>query len=206
MIGKVFTMGEIKFREDWDNGLDGNHDWANGQSGTEPVEGGETINNIITDNNKDTLIKENIRYAGVEDTRSNQSALVLPGNGILVTPDTFLHFKIDNISVSPPSTIYLQALRIQFANGTWLQFCPDVQCNNPIDINWPPMDINIIIDPENSLVNVNIHQLFQEAGIAIPEYLYLRYMNFIQLFEEGAGVQTTQRMEIDFIRIVEETP
>jgi len=207
VIGKVFTLGEIKFREDWDNGLNGNHDWAHGQSPTEPVEGGETINNITTANNQDTLIKENIRYAGVEDGRTNQSALSLGGgNEILITPNTFLHFKIDNISVSPPSTIYLQALRIQFANGTWLQFCPDGQCDYPIDINWPPMDININIDSENALVTVNIHQLFQEAGIAIPEYLYLSYMNFIQLFEEGAGPATTQRMEIDFIRIVEETP
>ena len=206
VIGKVFTLGEIKFREDWDNGLDGNHDWYHGQSGTEPVEGGETINNITTDNNQDTLIKENIRNTGVEDGRSNQSALSLDGNEILITPNTFLHFKIDNISVSPPSTIYLQALRIQFTNGTWLQFCPDGQCDYPIDINWPAMDININIDPENSLVVVNIHQLFQEAGIDLPEYLYLRYINFMQLFEEGAGVETTQRMEIDFIRIVEETP
>jgi len=207
VIGKVFTLGEIKFREDWDNGLNGNHDWAHGQSPTEPVEGGETINNITTANNQDTLIKENIRYAGVEDGRSNQSALSLGGgNEILITPNTFLHFKIDNFSVTPPSTIYLQALRIQFANGTWLQFCPDGQCDYPIDINWPPMDININIDSENALVTVNIHQLFQEAGIAIPEYLYLSYMNFIQLFEEGAGPATTQRMEIDFIRIVEETP
>jgi len=207
VIGKVFTLGEIKFREDWNNGLDGNHDWAHGQSPTEPVEGGKTTNNITTANNQDTLIKENIRYTGVEDGRSNQSALSLGGgNEILITPNTFLHFKIDSISVSPPSTIYLQALRIQFANGTWLQFCPDGQCDYPIDINWPPMDIDIVIDSENSLVTVNIHRLFQEAGIVIPEYLYLRYINFIQLFEEGAGPATTQRMEIDFIRIVEETP
>jgi len=207
VIGKIFTLGEIKFREDWNNGLDGNHDWAHGQSPTEPVEGGETINNITTTNNQDTLIKENIRNADVEDGRTNQSALSLGGgNEILITPNTFMHFKIDNISVTPPSTIYLQALRIQFANGTWLQFCPDGQCDYPIDINWPPMDININIDSENALVTVNIHQLFQEAGIAIPEYLYLSYMNFIQLFEEGAGPATTQRMEIDFIRIVEETP
>jgi hypothetical protein len=54
----------------------------------------------------------------------------------------------------------------------------------------------------------NIYKIFQDSGIAIPAVdLYLERMEFVQqLFEleDIAPVLHRQRMEVDFIRLIEE--
>ncbi len=72
VIGKVFTPGEIKFNEEWDNGLTGNHVWLHtGDSGPDPndPEAGYKVN--LTD--LGWLVKENVRYAGQWKGHLNES-------------------------------------------------------------------------------------------------------------------------------------
>ncbi|MCX5908720.1 MAG: hypothetical protein NTY64_16470 [Deltaproteobacteria bacterium] len=63
VIGKVFSPGEVKFNEEWDNGLLGNHTWAhNGLNG--PDSNGPRIGESLNLVEGGVLIKENVRYAG----------------------------------------------------------------------------------------------------------------------------------------------
>ena len=54
----------------------------------------------------------------------------------------------------------------------------------------------------------DIYKIFQDSGIAIPaDDLYLEKLEFVQqLFEleEASPVLHRQRMEVDFIRLIEE--
>lgn len=111
VIGKSLSLGESKFSEEWDNGLIGNHAWGHtgyNLLGQNP-DNGSTSNVLF----EDILVKDNIRYAGQTTARVNQSLIdyyynngqfrdILP---ILITPDTYLQFDIDAMSINaiPPA-------------------------------------------------------------------------------------------------------
>jgi len=214
VIGKYFTPGEIKFNEEWDNGLTGNHTWAHldfGTSQTYPGHG-QTSNTI----GGDTLIKENIRYAGFMNPSANGSFVGIdsyyPGYQdnlpILITPNTSLQFKIDKMSINqiPPSppgmTAHHQGLWLFFNHGLVLQLSQNDQF-----VYYNPTTAMRTF--ELGLISVeNIYKMFQDAGIAIPPGdLYLEKIDFIQQLFELAGASTVghrQHMEVDFIRIIEE--
>jgi hypothetical protein len=212
VIGKVFTPGEIKFGEEWDNGLNGNHNWAHTDFSTSQDYQHGTSSNIIEG---DTLIKENIRFAGYKNAKANGSFIgvepLYPGHEdvfpILITPKTSLQFKIDKMSINhiPPAppgyTNHYQGLYLYFNNGLVLQLTQDGQgvLLTPTTATWT-FDLGLIF------VN-NIYQMFRDAGITIPEPLYLYKISFSQqLFElqDPSTVEHHQHMEIDFISIVEE--
>lgn len=73
VIGKSLTLEEIKFTEEWDNGLNGNHTWAHTSFNLfdQNPDNGSTANTIIGD----TLIKDNIRYVRYKTARVNESFL-----------------------------------------------------------------------------------------------------------------------------------
>jgi hypothetical protein len=211
VIGRVFTLGEIKFSEEWDNGLTGNHNWAHTDFSTSQAYPHGTSSNIIEG---DTLIKENIRFAGYKNAKANGSFIgvepLYPGHEdgfpILITPKTSLQFKIDQMSINqiPPAppgyTNHYQGLWLFFNNGLVLQLTQDGQgvLYTPTTATWT-FDLGLIF------VN-NIYRMFQDAGITIPEPLYLYKISFSQqLFEleEPSTVEHHQHMEIDFISIVE---
>ena len=71
VIGKSLTLGEIKFEEEWNNGLNGNHNWAH--TGFNLL--GQNIDNGTTSNllEGDSLVKANIRFLGHRTARVNDS-------------------------------------------------------------------------------------------------------------------------------------
>ena len=212
VIGKALTLGEIKFAEEWDNGLNGNYTWAHTDFNLfdqNPANG--NTSNVIE---ADTLIKDNTRYVGHRTARVNESFLDYEYNNgqfrdflpILVTPDTYLQFKIDamwinEIPPAPPGyTSHWQALILYFNNGLSLQYFQEGQGlytgSNTAYLTFP---LGVVT------VN-NIYELFKDAGITISELLYLEGINFLQqLFplDQPSAVQHHQHMEIDSIRIIE---
>lgn len=214
VIGKYFTPGEIKFNEEWDNGLTGNHTWAHLDFGTSQAYPGhgQTSNTI----EGDTLIKENIRSVGFKNPSANESFVGIdpyyPGYQdnlpILITPNTSLQFKIDKMSINeiPPSpprtTAHYQGLWLFFNHGLVLQLSQNDQF-----VYYNPTTAMRTFDLGLIFVD-NIYNMFQDAGIVIPSGdLYLEKIEFIQqLFELGepSTVEHHQHMEVDFIRIIEE--
>jgi hypothetical protein len=213
VIGRFFTPGEIKFDEEWNKGLTGNHTWAHTDFDTSKLYPGhgETSNTV----EGDTLIKENIRYTGYKNPSVNSSFV---GNNIidpkyndklpiLITSNTSLQFKIDNMSINlvPPSlpgtTTHYQGLWLIFNHGLVIQLSTDQF------VYYTPQTADCSFDLGKIVVS-NIHNMFQEAGITIPPGdLYLEGIEFVQqLFELGddSTVLHRQRMEVDFIRLIEE--
>jgi len=213
VVGKVFTPGEIKFNEEWDNGLSGSHTWAHvdfGTSGEYPGHG--NTSNAIQD---DILIKDNIRYVGYKNPSANASFVgndpyypgyedILP---ILITPKTYIQSKIDKMSINqippapPGSTGHQQCLWLHFNNDLHIQITQENQ-----SVSYGPTTA-IWTFQLGYVTLANIYELFTKAGIAIPEPLYLHKISFSQqLFEltENSTAEHHQHMEVDFIRIIEE--
>lgn len=206
VIGKAFTLGEIKFNEDWDNGLTGNHNWNHmTQDDFYNVPGnGSTHNEIFTDNK---LLKDNIRFSGKDYHQFNHSWLAFEGDGIPITPDTYLQTKIDNIWKTPLSADHTQNLLLNFSiNGAPLQLilCPDGHCYWHDELNpW----IAYTIDFSN-IVFTNIYTFIQDAGIEITGSVYLTSIQISQQIvnydNTPAATEELQHMEVDFIRIIEQ--
>jgi len=205
VAGKSFTLDqEIKFNEEWDNGLYGNYPWTHTTADDNPPNG--STSNTIEDG---ILIKENIRYAGYETPRYNDSFLYIPGPGVAITPYTYLQYKIDQLSINevPPApegyTAHWQVLILYFNDGALkLQFSIDDQW---VDLGWPNVGY-YPFTPEAIMLD-NIHQLFMNYGIEIPEPLYLNRIGFGQQLwelEDPSTVQQIQTMRVDFIRVIEE--
>ena len=126
-------------------------------------------------------------------------------HGILVRPDTFVHFSIQRMVINqippapPGATTNWQAFNLMFNNGYMIQFTRPGQL-----MDYGPKTAHYYFDPSIMIVE-NIYDLFHGAGISIPEPLYLETIDFIQqLFdlEEPPDVAHHQEMEVDFIRII----
>lgn len=215
VIGKALTLGEIKFAEEWDNGFTGSHNWAHTDFNLfDQNLGNGSTSNVIEG---DTLVKDNIRFAGHQTARVNESFLdygynngqfrdILP---ILITPDTYLQFKIDAMSINEipaaPSgyTSHWQALILHFSNGLTLQYFQEGQ-----GLYTGP-ETAYLTFPIGLIIVDNIYEVFKGSGITIPEPLYLLSIDFLQqLFqlEQDSTVQHHQHMEVDSIRIIEGRP
>src|SRR4030042_6221543 len=134
VIGKALTLGEVKFSEEWNNGFTGNHNWAHTDFNLFDQNLGNGRNSNVIDG--DTLIKDNIRFVGHKTARVNESFLDYDYNNgqfrdilpIQITPDTYLQFKIDAMSINeiPPAppgyTNHWQTLILHFNNGSSLQY------------------------------------------------------------------------------------
>jgi hypothetical protein len=213
VIGKALTLGETKFKEEWDNGLTGNNNWGHVEFnvfGWNP-NNGTTSNTIV----EDTLIKENNRYMGSMSARVNESFVDYDYNNgqfrdglpILITPDTYLQFKIDAMSINqippapPGGTNHWQALILHFNNGLSLQYYQEGQgVYTGSNTGYFTFQLGLIIVD-------NIYDMFKVADITIPGGpLNLEGISFIQqLFplDEPSTVYHRQYMEIDSIRIIE---
>jgi hypothetical protein len=213
VIGKVLTPGEIKFEEEWDNGLNGNRTWAHTDFNLfdQNLANGSTSNVIVGD----SLVKDNIRNAGYKTARVNGSFVSTQYNNgefrdklpIKITPDTYIEFKIDEMWINqiPPAppgyTNHWQGLMLRFNNGLGIQYYTQGQgvYLGP-NVVYAEFDLNLII------VN-NIYQLFKRAEIPIPAGdMYLEVINFVQqLFDldHPSEVEHHQHMKIDSIRIIE---
>jgi hypothetical protein len=212
VIGKALTLGEIKFSEEWDNGLNGNYTWAHTDFNLfdqNPANG--NTSNVIE---ADTLIKDNTRYVGHKIARVNESFLDYEYNNgqfrdslpIPITPDTYLQFKIDAMWINeiPPApsgyTNHWQALIMHFNNGLSLQYFQEGQGL------YTGSNTAYLTFPLGVVVVDNIYEMFKGAGITVSEPLYLESIDFLQqLFQldQPSTVQHHQHMEIDGIRIIE---
>ncbi|MEN8225654.1 MAG: hypothetical protein ABFS05_09880 [Bacteroidota bacterium] len=210
VIGKVFSFEKIeniKFNEEWDNGLTGNNPWNHTVASDMPDNG--ATSNIITNG---ALNKNNTRYAGYATARGNNSYLDITSvtelNSRLITPDTYIQFKVDDLSINvqppaaPGTTAAWQYIHLKFNDGRHLMFSLEGQ-----DINWGTgLEAHYIFTPGTIVID-NIHFLFQQVGIAIPDPFYLEDISFNQQFADLGEPSTEehhQHMENDFIRIVEE--
>jgi len=213
VIGKSLTLGEIKFEEEWNNGLNGNHNWAH----TDFNLLGQNPDNGSTSNTfeGDSLIKDNIRFVGHKTARVNESFLsIYYNNGqfkdrlpIKITPETYVQFKIDEMWINqrtpaaPGYTNDWQFLWLGFNNGLGIQYSTQGQ-----GVYLGSTCGNFEFDP-NLIIVDNIYELFEAAGITIPPGdLYLRNIAFIQqlsILEENSDMEHHQHMKIDSIRIVE---
>lgn len=219
VIGKVFTPGEIKFNEEWDNGLIGNHTWLHtGDSGYDSNDPavGYKVNRI----EGDLLVKENVRYLGERGGHYNESFIgvvsTLPGDPykdilpIPVTPRTYVEFKIDQMSIDPPPSSYVgcwqeQYLVLHFNKGLEIQYFQPGQYGC-LGIS-PGMQIAYRTFSLGYVIIDNIYEAFRQANLSIPsEGLSLRYISVNQqLFRlgESAASDHKQQTILDFIRIVE---
>jgi len=205
VVGKSFSLGQIKFNEEWDNGLNGNYQWMHATPDDNP-DNGSTSNAI----DYGILLKDNIRYAGYRTPRFNSSYIDFTDtdnpNGMPITPDTYLQFKIDDLSINeqPPApeghTTAWQYLSLEFNNGLGIQYTQKGQ-----GINWGS-DIAYYTFNLGSIIVDNIHGLFQNYGITVPDPLYLKSIELTQQLwdlSEPSTVEHRQHMEVDSIRIVE---
>ncbi|MFZ7113093.1 MAG: hypothetical protein ACOWYE_15525 [Desulfatiglandales bacterium] len=205
VIGKSFSLGDIRFNEEWDNGLDGKYPWIHTVPDENPDNG--TTSNAV-DNG--VLLKDNLRFMGYKSPRFNSSHLDLVDadhpNGLMVTAETCLQFKIDDLSINaqPPSaegtTAAWQYLSFEFNNGLSLQFSVEGQ-----GVYW---DSNTAYCGFSfgHIMALNVHTLFQNCGIPIPEPFFLESINLTQQLwnlTEASTVEHHQHMEVDFIRVVE---
>jgi len=200
VVGKVFTLGEeVKFEEAWDNELDGNHPWTHSTAAQNPPNG-ETVNEV----QDGILLKENKRYVGHSTPRNNESFLYIPGSGVTITPNTYVEFKIDELSVQerPPDGEHWHVLMLYFNNGDLnIQFSYDGQFG---DLGWT--NVAYCLFTPGSITIGNIHQIFDYVGIEIPDPLYLTWVGFgQQLYElyEPSTAEHRQRTRVDFIRIID---
>lgn len=213
VIGKALTLGEIKFEEEWNNGLTGNHTWAHVDFGTSQTypNHGMTSNTIVGD----TLVKDNIRYVGYRNPSTNDSFVsVRYNNGqfkdnlpIKITPNTYLEFKIDEMWINertpapPDYTNDWQYLMLSFNNGLGIQYFTQGQ-----GVYLGPNVGTFEFDP-NLIVADNIYQLFKIAKIPIPAGdMYLEEVSFVQhlsILGDPSNVEHHQHMMIDSIRIIE---
>ena len=213
VIGKALTLGEIKFEEEWNNGLTGNHTWAHVDFGTSQAypNHGMTSNTIVGD----TLVKDNIRYIGYKNPSINESFVsVRYNNGqfrdilpIPITPNTYLEFKIDEMWINertpaPPGyTNDWQYLMLGFNNGLGIQYFTQGQ-----GLYLGPNVGTFEFDP-NLIAVDNIYQLFKIAKIPIPAGdMYLEEISFVQQLsnlDDPSNVEHHQHMKIDSIQIIE---
>ncbi|MBU0988454.1 MAG: hypothetical protein KKH68_14485, partial [Proteobacteria bacterium] len=200
VIGKYFTLGQdqVRFNEEWDNGLTGNHPWEHTTADQNPDNG--TTSNVIvsTDTSSNSLIKNNVRDAGSSQGRINETFVDFND---VITPYTNLQFKIDDLSITGSSTQHWQALVLNFNEGRFLQL---TRSGQGIVMNDTTVSYSFYLGAKTGL---NIFEMFQNADISIPNPFYIESISFIQqLFEESqpTTTKTSQHMEVDYIRLIEE--
>jgi hypothetical protein len=204
VIGKTFKPGYVVFEEEWDKPLPGNYEWAHtafNYSSLNPANG-ETVNSIAGD----FLLKENRRFEGYRLARVNESFLGHEIDGhfkgpfpIRITPETYLVYEIDEMSISPPGAGY-QFMLLSFTNKLAVQISQLGQT-----FVWNDKTVYRSFTPGQITIE-NLYNLFLEAGIPMPdpfEMVYLGLDQHLYELESPAAESHVQRMKVDFIQIVE---
>jgi len=204
VIGKTFSPGRVVFEEEWDKPLPGNYGWAHTGFNWNSADPGDGVSTNKIEG--DLLNKENIRVAGGQLMRVNESFL---GYGsfmgpfpLSITRNTYIMFKIDEMSVSSPNVGY-QIMLLSFTDNLTLQLSQEGQM-----VYWNPTTVYLTFTPGQIIVN-NIYDLFQNAGIAIPPTFQINFLSLDQhlnQLDSASSAEHVQRMKVDFIRIVEGNP
>ena len=210
VIGKALTLGEIKFNEEWNNGLIGNHTWGHTDFNLFDQLGSGVSSNIIEN---DILVKDHIIHLNSKWPHTNDS-IVSSRTGfeqfrdnlpIQITSDTYLEFKIDEMSIDqvppdpPGEKSHWQYFIVRFTNGLNLMMTQEGQEVYLGDDN------AYCFFPIGADYVYNIYELFKERGFVIPDgTMDIDLIGFTQvLWYPPGNVEYYQRMKIDYIRIVE---
>lgn len=212
VIGKYFKPEAVEiFVEEWDS-LIGSCPWQhttaemnpdNGTTSTSYVETTDLFGNPLT-----LLKKDNVRYAGYDTGRLNQTTLDLSTQDFPITSNTYVQFKIDamDINSQPPSesgtTSAWQFLSLEFSDGSALQFSADGQGV------WLGTSTFYYNFGEGYLFRGNIYNLLQK-GPEAANPIFLEKISFTQELdnlEDPSLIQHEQHMEIDSIRLFEAVP
>jgi hypothetical protein len=206
VIGKTFSPGQVIFEEEWDRPLPGNYVWAHtGFNWSSLNPGVGSSSNQIEG---DFLTKENIRSAGGQLARVNESFLgygSFPGPfPLAITDNTYLIYKIDEMTMNPqnlPDVLFgHQFLLLSFTDLLTLQISQEGQMEN-----WNPTTVYYTFTPGEIVVD-NIYESFQRAGIPIPNPFQINFLSLAQRWHEienPAAADHVQKMKVDFIQIVE---
>ena len=213
--GQYTPLPPLEFIEEWDNGLTGNHPWIHNTYIPGP-DSGYATNAIeeIDENGDGVLYKDNVRYSGEENTTLNESVFNFydtpPFNpGLPITPETYVEFRINDLFINefPPSpvgyTTSWQYFSLNFESGPGTE---PISIEFSEDGHWSPTDLSIgrniyYYAPLGHDARFNLHSIFQEAGIEIPEPLYLIQAVFKQrlwYLSEPSTVKHHQHMEVDY--------
>jgi len=224
VIGKHFLPGDIKFLEAWDNDLNGKYPWYH-STDAQNYNNGSTLN-VVKDGR---LEKDNIRIINDDKVRINESFInfrafnspyewidIDSPDGIPVTPNTHLQFKIDDLSINqvPPAPEgqlrAYQHLGLAFNTFMHGQVMVDyLELRFTLDdhtVNKPNIQEVAYKFPPGSSYSVNIYDAFQSQGITIPEPFYLQRIELCQELldlENPSTIEHHQHMEVDFISIIE---
>jgi hypothetical protein len=201
VVGKYFTLGQnqIKFNEEWDNGLTGNYAWDHTQPDDIQNPDLSTLSNKVeaTATSNNSLIKSNVRYAGNHQVEFNINETSVGLNDV-ITPHTYIQFKIDDLSITGTTKPHWQAMVLRFNEGRYLQLSQSGQStfmNDTTATYYFTLGTNMV---------VNIFESFQDAGISIPDPFYIQSINFIQEIFPPELSEVRQHMEVDYIRLIEE--
>jgi len=226
VIGKAFTLGEIKFNEDWTDGFTGTHAWAHTDINrfNQNPDNGVSANRIeVLYNplfpeyqvlNASSLVKENIRYDSYSSYRGNQSIVGDAFDGeymdifpIVITPQSYLQLRIDEMSltgVTHSAFTDTQFFRLNFNNGYNIVYTRSGQLSS-----WNSTTARYDIGgPPGSYLVTNIYDSLLASNIVPPEPLILEGIEFRQYFfdlQEQSETEHRQRMTIDYVRIIEES-
>ena len=206
VIGKTFNTGWVVFEEEWDKSFTGNYLWAHTGVNWNSLnpDNGSSTNEVA----EDILTKKNIRSAGTRLGRVNESFLgdkgfVLP-LPIAITPNTYLMYKIDDMSMSPLNTtngvIGHQFLFLSFTNLLTLMISQEGQMEE-----WNPTTAYYTFSPGLIILD-NIYESFDRAEIVIPTPMQLNFLSLAQRWYElqsAAPTDQVQTMKVDFIQIIE---
>lgn len=225
VIAKVVTLGPTGFTEEWNNGLTGNHTWLHTDLDFPEYnpDNGTTVNQV----GGGLLVKENIRYAGHQTARSNESligeasidaageycigyGLCLPYDfgtefPVPITPCTVLDIKVDEMSVTPeipyqscPSVIGKGAYQ-----GIILKFDNGVRLMFTVPGQEPPFGGYSSTLIPGVATSFNIFDAFAAINVPFAEGTKLLSINMSQQFNPLCQLSTEehrQRMVVDYIR------
>lgn len=221
--GQYTPLPPVEFIEEWDNGLTGNNPWIHHTYVPGPDFG--YVTNVIEDTEDvenigdGILSKDSVRYVGSGVNTLNESVFNFHDTppfkpGLPVTPETYVEFRIDDLSINelPPapegSTSSWQYFSLNFNSGPGTEIISVQFSKNG---HWAPSDLSsgtniyyfVSLGQDSSF---NIHSIFQESNLEIPEPLYLVQAVFNQTLwylSEPSTVEHHQHMEVDYIRVLD---
>ncbi len=215
VIAAPFKRGKLKFIEEWDNDLTGNHLWFHtSQDSNQNYDNGITVN-AVSDG---ILGKENIRYNNNDKERINETFIYLmdlcpypnlnkycehqvdgpniSSEGMRITQNTYVIFKIDDLSINqqPPApsgfTTAEQYFELEFNAISEGQADYDrhgLEFTQPGQIAHLGSKELAYAFPIGKICVYNIYNLFKSQGIVIPEPFYLQVINLTQKLKDLAA-------------------
>jgi hypothetical protein len=194
VVGKVFKP-EVKdlFIENWENGIDKDK-WQNtgddDDDSTQTAIDGHLIMESTQSSNHDGVSRIN---SLVKDFTSDGS------DGILITQTTYFQFNIpimESFFGDHPEWAN-HALLLHFNDDTVIEYSGDGRLHN-----WTSSDLLIphVFDPAERITD-NIHERFEIGGHPIPDPLYLKSIQFMQLASFDTLNDYYFYMDVDDIRL-----